>query len=113
MTTNKMTGQLVKIFEEQTFNGGFTKREFVIRTDGKYPQDILFQFNKDRVGKLDKFREGDVVTVDFSINGREHNGRYYVSLIAWSIACEGSQVEAPETKPEKNNSVSDDDNIPF
>ena len=39
----EMTGTVKVIMEAQTFQSGFSKREFVLTVeDGKYPQDIAF-----------------------------------------------------------------------
>ena len=54
------------------------------------------------------FAVNEVVSVDFSVNGREYNGKYYVNLTAWRITVEDVLVsEAPTT------AVEDDDDIPF
>ena len=73
------------IFDTQTFNSGFTKREFVVTTDDKYPQDVKFELIKDRTTIMDEFSEGDTVSVGFYIRGNEYQDRYYVNLQANKI----------------------------
>jgi hypothetical protein len=44
----ELIGKLTVIGEEKTFNGGFTKREFVLTTEEQYPQTIQFELLKDK-----------------------------------------------------------------
>ena len=83
---HQLSGTVKEIFEEQTFDSGFNKREFVI-TDGaeKYPQDIKFECVKENVELVNKLNKGDRVKVTFDIRGREWQGKYFVNLAAWKI----------------------------
>jgi len=82
----QLEGKVKLISDAQTFNSGFTKREFVVTAeDGKYPQDIKFECIKEKCELLDKFSEGDEVNVHFNIRGNEYNGRHFVNLQAWKI----------------------------
>jgi hypothetical protein len=102
----KIAGNVKLIQEPQTFASGFTKREVIVTVEsGKYPQDISVEFLQDSVSKLDAIKEGDAVSVAFDIRGREHNGRYFNSLVGWGISVEGaSAVAAPKE---------DNDPLPF
>lgn len=86
---NKVTGKLKVIFETQTFDSGFQKREFVVTTNEQYPQDIKLELVKDKCAILDSYQVGQEVEVDYNLRGNEYNGKYYVSLQAWKIT--GSQ----------------------
>jgi hypothetical protein len=95
----------IKVIEQtMTFDSGFKKREIVITSnDEKFPQDVKFEFTKDSVEKLDAFKVGDTVKVAFSIRGNEYNGKFYVSLGAFTIAhvkLEGG-LTAPSTAEAK------------
>lgn len=78
-------GAIKVINDTQTFGSGFTKREFVITVDSKFPQDIKFEVVKEKCEWLDKFATGQQVTVSFDIRGNEYNGKYYVNLVCWKI----------------------------
>ena len=80
-----ITGTVVRVMETQTFPSGFSKREFVIETDEKYPQKVKLECIKERCSLLDGIREGDAVLVRFVVRGSEHEGRYYVNLQALEI----------------------------
>lgn len=82
----EISGKIKLIEDTQSFDSGFTKREFVVTTgDSKWPQDIKFEVVKDKCSLLDNFSAGQDVTVNFDIRGNEYNGRYYVNLNAWKI----------------------------
>jgi len=86
MAAYTMTGTLKVMMEQQTFDSGFTKREFVVTSkDEKYPQDIKFEAVQERTAMLDGLDEGDEVAVTFDLRGNEYNGKYYVNLRAWKL----------------------------
>lgn len=95
MPTYDMTGTVKAVMDQQTFDSGFTKREFVVTTeDDRYPQDIKFECVKDKVSLLDDVKEGQNVTVTFDLRGNEYNGRYFVNLTAWRLAS-GEAASSP------------------
>jgi hypothetical protein len=81
----ELTGKIKLINDIQTFDSGFSKREFVITTIEQYPQDVKFEVVKDKCSILDKYGPGNDVKVSFNIRGNEYNGKYYVNLQAWKI----------------------------
>ena len=86
----KLEGQLKKKFETQNITASFQKREFVITTQEQYPQDILIELTQDKTGLLNQFKEGDLVSVDINIRGREWinpegEAKYFNTLQAWKI----------------------------
>lgn len=93
----EISGTIKVIFDPQTFSSGFSKREFVITTADKFPQDIKLECLKDKAAMLDELAEGQPVKVQFDINGREYNGRYFVNLSAWRI--EPSEGESSPAGP--------------
>lgn len=44
----EITGKIKKVFDEMVFESGFKKREFVIETDERFPQEIKFEVLKDK-----------------------------------------------------------------
>ncbi|MBR1608272.1 MAG: DUF3127 domain-containing protein, partial [Kiritimatiellae bacterium] len=84
--TFEMTGKVKQIGEVQTFASGFEKRELVvIDDDPRFPQDIAFNFVRDRTHLLDSIAVGETVKVTFDIRGREYNGRHYIDLTGWRV----------------------------
>ncbi len=80
-----ITGTIKLINPTQSFDSGFQKREIVVTTDEKYPQDIKLEFTKDKCEILDNYRAGQAVEIAFNLRGNEYNGKYYVNLQAWKI----------------------------
>ena len=117
-------GTLKSIGEIESFPSGFTKRQIVVETGGKYPQLIKLDLLKEKTEYTRNLAEGDGVTVSFDLRGNEHNGRVYTNLVAWRIQphvhedlsdapaepAQGTQPVTPQSAP-----VEDDekDFIPF
>jgi len=115
---HELAGQIKLINDTQTFDSGFSKREFVITTEDKYPQDVKFEVVKDGCEKLDDYGVGDNVNVFFNIRGNEYKDKYYVNLQCWKMDIQAgtqsvaeARVEAGQDEPPEN--VGDDDNLPF
>lgn len=108
-------GVLIAIDDIITFDSGFTKREFVIKTtdDGDYPQDIKFELVKDKCSMIDKYNLGDKVTVHLNIRGREWNEKYFVNLVAWKIEGATTATAAAATPASVASETEVHDDIPF
>lgn len=90
----EVEGSIKVIFDTQTFNSGFQKREFVITTKEQYPQDVKFELIKERIDLIDPYNQGDTIKVHFNLRGNEYNGKYFVNLQAWRIEPMGSNAPA-------------------
>jgi len=90
----EIKGKIKLIKETQTFGeNGFKKRELVIVTDEQYPQSILIEFVQNKCEILDKFSEGQNVTIGINLRGREWTNKdgevkYFNSLNGWRITGE-------------------------
>jgi single-strand DNA-binding protein len=94
----ELTGKVKLVGEAQTFGGGFTKREVVVTVDdGKFPQDITFEFLQDKVSLLDNVTEGQELRVFFDLRGRysEKYDRHFNSVVGWKVESIGETVETP------------------
>jgi single-strand DNA-binding protein len=92
-------GKLLKKFETEQVSATFKKREFVIETEGQYPQPVKFGVTQDRCVLLDNYQEGQRVKVSFDLRGREWNGKYFVDLNAWRLELAGGPAQPAATKP--------------
>ena len=79
----KINGKLKQLMDLQSWDSGFSKREFVITTTEQYPQDIKLECIKDKTSLLNGINPGEDVEVSFNLRGNEFNGKYYVNLQAW------------------------------
>ena len=112
----KLNGKVKLILDLQSWDSGFTKREFVITTNEQYPQDIKLECIKDKTSLLDGLSEGDDVEVSFNVRGNEYNGKYYVNLQAWRLNKSGGAVPTSEQTPSEPDFEpvgDDDDDLPF
>lgn len=112
----EMEGTVKLIEATQTFSSGFSKREFVITTDDKYPQDVKFECTKEKIEQVDRLKQGDRVKVSFNIRGNEYKGRYYVNLQAWKIESGKGEVDSSlnqVTADSDNSNLDDFEDSPF
>ena len=121
----EIEGAIHLIGDIQTFDSGFTKREFVVEVqDGNFPQMLKFECLKDKTSLTDGLNKGDQVKVNFDIRGNEYNGRFYVNLNAWRIERTGGNAGpgdaggdpggAPLSEPPAGYGQADaGDDIPF
>lgn len=93
----KITGQVVQILDEQSGegrNGPWRKQEFILETEGQYPNSIcVVQWGDD----IDKFgvQEGERLTAHIDIRSREYQGRWYTDVKAWRVEREQAAGEGP------------------
>ena len=120
-----ITGRLHKVFDTEQKTESFKAREFVIETQGEYPQFVKFQLTQDRCDLIENYKEGDGLKVHFDLRGREWQGKYFTNLNAWKIEAEGDmsrpasdenfsqdtpQVSAPESNIDSREDL---DDLPF
>ncbi len=123
----EIEGRLKVVNDVQTFNSGFTKREFVVEVeDGNYPQMIKFECVKEKTSLTDGMQIDDPVKVTFDIRGNEYKERFYVNLNAWKLESLGGGSTPNQTPdygdedappglgdPQGMSSPDADDDIPF
>lgn len=97
----ELEGILHKVYEVVSKSATFQTREFVVKTDGQYPQFIKFQCTQDRVGIIDGHNEGDTLKVYFDLRGREWNDKFFTNLNAWRV-----EKPAAAATPEASSNVS-------
>lgn len=115
----EIEGDIVKIFDTEKKTDTFQAREFVIKTEGQYPQFIKFQLTQDRCDLIDKYQPQQKVKVSFDLRGREWNEKYFTNLNAWRIDEAAQAVEeggdqsesAPAPFEPLNSSPSQDSSV--
>ena len=58
------------------------KQEYVLETEDAYPKKVCFDFFGDRVDQF-PLAIGDRVRLNFDIESREYQGRWYTSIRGW------------------------------
>ena len=87
----ELKGKLKVINDVVQVSDKFKRRDVVITTDDKYPQDVLVQFSQDNVFLVDEFVLEDEVTIGYNIRGREWVNpktgevKYFNTIEGWRI----------------------------
>ena len=82
----EIEGLLHKKYETESKSATFQAREFVIQTDGQYPQYVKFQLTQDKCALIDSYNEGSKIKVNFDLRGREWNEKFFTNLNAWKVS---------------------------
>ncbi len=114
----EVKGTIKAIFAEQVISDKFRKREFVLTTNDKYPQDVLFQLTQGNTDLIDTIRVGEEVEVKFNLRGKEYTNRegkvsYFTSLDAWQVSVQQGTQVAKQTATQIVNEVEDNGDLPF
>lgn len=90
--------------------GSFRFREIVLEQYGAQKSLIYpLQASGDRIDLIRPEMVGETIEVQFYINGREYNGRYYVNLSLAGVVA--PEVAAPELAPAPPHQP--DEKLPF
>lgn len=103
------------------------KQEYVLETEDAYPKKVCFDFFGDRVDQF-PLAIGDRVRLNFDIESREYQGRWYTSIRGWKaekidaqamaaspapMAAPQQAVPAPPPAMNDFTQSSDTDDLPF
>ena len=118
----EIIGKIKVLNEAQNIgNNGFRKREVVITTDEKYPQQLLVEFTQDKCELLDNYAEGQDVKISINLRGREWINpegvsKYFNSFQGWRIELLNSKESTTSNQEEQEpvSFIDDPDNdLPF
>lgn len=115
----EVIGKVKALFELQTFDSGFRKRELILTTAEQYPQHISIEFLQDKVDLLNEYKLGDDVRVYINLRGREWTNqegvtRYFNSISGWKIEIEKKVTPSiPSVPPVDMGADSNDLDLPF
>ena len=108
----ELTGRIIAVMEPR---GGVSARtgntwktqEYVLEVPGQYPRRCLFNiFGEDRINQFN-IQQGEDLTIQFDIDAREFNGRWFNDIRAYNVI-RGQQpvagapvaaAEAPQASP--------------
>lgn len=63
----------------------------VIETQEQYPKKLAFDVINDKINQFN-IQVGEFLTVQFDINAREYNGRWFNSVNAWNVIRQAQQA---------------------
>lgn len=64
-----------------------------METQEQYPKKLAFDVTNDKIDQLN-IQFGEILTVQFDINAREYNGRWFNSVNAWNVIRQTQQAPA-------------------
>lgn len=64
---------------------------YVLETQEQYPKKLAFDVTNDKIDQLN-IQVGEFLTVQFDINAREYNGRWFNSVNAWNVIRQTQQA---------------------
>ena len=66
---------------------------YVLETQEQYPKKLAFDVTNDKIDQFN-IQVGEFLTVQFDINAREYNGRWFNSVNAWNVIRQTQQSPA-------------------
>lgn len=116
----QLTAKLVSLLPLQTGqgrNGEWRKQEIILETDGQYPKKICVALWGDKIN-MAQLQIGNQLKIDFDIESREFNGRWYTDVKAWKVEVLGGSGTPDESTgfppPEMDMDPGDDsEGMPF
>lgn len=86
-------GTVVAILATEERNG-FRSRQIILRTEEnpQYPQEVSFQFVKDKCDLLDKFKVDEKVSIEWNLQGRRWTNAQGVDV--WFNTLQGWKIDS-------------------
>ncbi len=118
----QLTAKLTQLLPIQTGtgkNGVWRKQDIIVETDDQYPKKVCISIWGDKI-KDGQLQIGNLLQIDFDIESREYNERWYTELKAWKISIQNnssqeSTIDRASHSPSTDNIFSndEDDKLPF
>ena len=95
----ELTGRIIAVLEAKSGTSSKTgnpwiMQGYVIEVPGQYPRHCAFTvFGEDRIKQLN-IQNGEDLTIQFDIDAREYNGRWYNDFRAYNVI-RGQQIPQP------------------
>ena len=87
----QITGKLIQLLPPQSGqgkNGTWKKQEVIIETGGQYPKKVCIAIWGDKADEK-ILKVGNTLKIDFDVESREYNGRWYTDVKAWKVVGQG------------------------
>jgi hypothetical protein len=118
----EITGKIIAVLEERSGvsarNGNSWRcGQYVLETTEQYPKKFLFEvFGEDKIQSMD-IKTGEVLTVSFSIDAHEYNGKWFNQIRAWKVDRQ-SAIQTDMSNKQKSNDpifppMPETDELPF
>lgn len=91
----EIQGKIIAVLPERS---GVSQRgnqwrsiSYVLETQEQYPKKLAFDVTNDKIDQFN-IQVGEFLTVQFDINAREYNGRWFNSVNAWNVIRQNQQA---------------------
>ena len=114
----QLTAKLFQILPIQTGtgkNGEWRKQDIIVETDGQFAKKICISIWGDKINE-GILNVGNNLKIDFDIESREYNGKWYTDVKAWKVEMAGGVQEMNNQLPSDfSNSIPifEEDDSPF
>lgn len=122
----QISAKLIQILPLQSGtgkNGEWKKQDIIVETQEQYPKKICVSVWGDKIPSQPMML-GENLLIDFDIESREYNGRWYTDVKAWKIqmssekkSLENNQKNAVNDSEKDSSSIGifddEDDVLPF
>ncbi len=76
--------QLLPIQSGSNKNGNWKKQDIIVETNDQYPKKICISIWGDKINAA-QLKVGNLLKIDFDLESREFNGKWYTDVRAWNI----------------------------
>jgi hypothetical protein len=83
----QLTAKLIQVLPLQTGegkNGAWKKQDIILETESQYPKKICVSIWGDKINE-NQLKIGSQLKIDFDVESREFNGRWYTDIKAWKV----------------------------
>jgi hypothetical protein len=114
----QLTARLVQLLPLQSGtgkNGQWKKQDIIVETEATYPKKVCISVWGDKIDTA-SLQPGSSLKIDFDVESREFNGRWYTDLKAWKIESNGVPAAAGSEKVMSSAAsvnMNNDDDLPF
>lgn len=105
--------QLLPLQSGNGKNGEWKKQDIIVETEGQYPRKICISVWGDKINQT-ILQIGSPLKIDFDIESREYNGRWFTDLKAWKIESLNKAPSINSVQVDSSTNISDNpEDFPF
>ncbi len=115
----QLTAKLIQVLPMQTGkgkNGDWYKQEVILETDDQYPKKMCIAIWGNKI-KEAELQVGNVLKIDFDIESREYNSRWFTDIKAWKVELVKSTMVGDIDNNSAQNKIKEEkeieDDLPF
>ena len=113
----QLTAKLIQVLPLQTGtgkNGQWKKQDIIVETEATYPKKVCVSIWGDKID-AGQLQPGNQLKIDFDVESREFNGRWYTDVKAWKIEVAGSAPAGGGDEPSIRAviDIKEEDDLPF